>query len=87
MTGGEDFEKLSSARLLTTSEYTLNSALGYISLKTTLQSDQVLAVAYEYTYNGQTYHVGEFAADHTAAQEALYVKALKNTSNNPQQFN
>jgi cell surface protein SprA len=86
-TGGEDFEKLSAARLLTSSEYTLNAALGYISLKTTLQTDQVLAVAYEFTYGGQTYRVGEFAADHTTAGEALYVKSLKNTSNNPQQPN
>ena len=86
-TGGEDYEKLASARLLTSSEYTLNAALGYISLKTSLQSDQVLAVAYEFTYGGTTYRVGEFAADHTNAQEALFVKALKNTSNNPQQFN
>jgi len=87
MTGGTDYEKLSSARLLSSSEYTLNAALGYISLKTTLQTDQVLAVAYEYTYGGQTYKVGEFAADHTNASEALFVKALKNTSNNPQQAN
>ena len=87
MTGGEEFEKLSSARLLNSSEYTLNSALGYISLKTSLQTDQVLAVAYEYTYGGVTYRVGEFAADHTNAQEALFVKSLKNTSNNPQQSN
>ena len=87
MEGGEDFEKLSAARLLTSSEYTLNAALGYISLKTALQTDQVLAVAYEFTYGGRTYRVGEFAADHTAAQEALFVKALKNTSNNPQQAN
>ncbi|MBR1547812.1 MAG: cell surface protein SprA, partial [Prevotella sp.] len=57
------------------------------SLKTTLQTDQVLAVAYEYTYGGQTYRVGEFAADHTNASEALYVKTLKNTSSNPQQAN
>ena len=87
MTGGVDYEKLSAARLLTSSEYTLNKALGYISLKTTLQTDQVLAVAYEYTYGGQTYRVGEFAADHTTASEALFVKSLKNTSNNPQQPN
>ena len=86
-TGGEDFEKLSAARLLTTSEYTLNKYLGYISLKTALQTDQVLAVAYEFTYGGQTYRVGEFAADHTATNEALYVKALKNTSNSPYQPN
>ena len=85
--GGTDYEKLASARLLTTSEYTLNSALGYISLKTTLQTDQVLAVAYEYTYGGRTYRVGEFASDHTNATEALFVKALKNTSNNPSQPN
>ncbi len=86
-TGGQDFEKLSAARLLTSSEYTLNKALGYISLKTTLQTDQVLAVAYEYTYGGVTYRVGEFAADHTNASEALYVKSLKNTSNSPAQPN
>ena len=85
--GGEDYEKLSSARLLTSSEYTLNSALGYISLKTALQSDQVLAVAYEFTYGGATYRVGEFAADHTNTAEAIYVKALKNTSNHPKQPN
>ena len=86
-TGGEDFEKLSAARLLSSSEYTLNAALGYISLKTTLQTDQVLAVAYEFTYGGSTYHVGEFAADHTNTSEALYVKALKNTSSSPHQPN
>ena len=85
--GGTDYEKLESARLLTASEYTVNSALGYISLKTTLQTDQVLAVAYEFTYNGQTYQVGEFASDLTDVKQALFVKALKNTSNNPQQGN
>ena len=86
-TGGVDYEKLASARLLSSSEYTLNKALGYISLKTSLQTDQVLAVAFEYTYGGRTYKVGEFASDHTNAGEALYVKSLKNTSNNPQQAN
>ena len=85
--GGSDFEKLSNARLLTSSEYTLNKALGYISLKTALQTDQVLAIAYEYTYNGVTYQVGEFASDLTDVNSALIVKALKNTSNNPNQSN
>ena len=85
--GGTDYEKLSAARLLNASEYTLNAALGYISLKTPLQTDQVLAVAYEYTYGGQTNRVGEFAADHTNTSEALFVKALKNTSNHPKQPN
>ncbi len=85
--GGTDYEKLQSARLLTSSEYTLNKSLGYISLKTTLQSDQVLAVAYEYTYGGVTYQVGEFASDITDVNQALFVKSLKNTSNNPSQGN
>ncbi len=85
--GGIDYEKLSSARLLTSAEYTLNEALGYISLKTALQTDQVLAVAFEYTYGGRTYQVGEFASDVTDTKQCLFVKALKNTSNNPSQGN
>ena len=84
---GRDYEKLSSARLLTSSEYTVNKALGYVSLKSGLQTDQVLAVAFEFTSGGVTYKVGEFAADITETSKALYVKALKNTSNNPQQAN
>ena len=84
---GRDYEKLSSARLLTSSEYTLNQALGYVSLKTGLQTDQVLAVAYEFTAGGVTYQVGEFAADLTDTSKALFVKSLKNTSNNPLQGN
>ena len=85
--GGADYEKLERARLLNSSEYTVNKALGYVSLKTSLQTDQVLAVAYEYTYGGVTYQVGEFASDITDSNKALYVKALKNTSNNPHQGN
>jgi len=85
--GGADFEKLSNARLLNSSEYTVNSALGYVSLKTALQPDQVLAIAYEYTYGGVSYQVGEFASDLTDVNSSLIVKALKNTSNNPQQPN
>ncbi|MBQ8714931.1 MAG: cell surface protein SprA [Prevotella sp.] len=85
--GSVDYEKLASARLLNSSEYTVNTAMGYISLKSGIQTDQVLAVAFEFTYGGATYQVGEFASDRTNASEALYVKSLKNTSNNPQQKN
>ena len=85
--GGSDYEKLASARLLTSSEYTVNNSLGYISLRTGLQTDQVLAVAFEYTYNGQTYQVGEFASDQTQTNKVLFVKALKNTQNSPSQGN
>src|SRR5574344_1974792 len=77
-TGGSDYEKLESARLLTSSEYTVNTSLGYISLKSSLQTDQVLAIAYEYTYGGVTYQVGEFASDNTDTEKALFVKSMKN---------
>jgi len=87
LVGGADYEKLESARLLNSSEYTVNTALGYISLKTSLQIDQVLAVAYEYTSGGVTYQVGEFASDLSDTKQALFVKSLKNTSNNPRQGN
>lgn len=86
MEGGSDFEKIESARLLTSSEYTLNSALGYISLKTALNQDEVLAVAYEYTYNGQVYQVGEFSTDGSEelrAPNALALKMLKSGANAP----
>ena len=84
---GLDYEKLSSARLLNSSEYTVNKSLGYISLKTGLQTDQVLAVAYEYTLGGVSYQVGEFASDLTDASQALFVKSLRNTSSAPFQYN
>ena len=81
--GGVDYEKVESARLLSSSEYSVNTALGYVSLKSTLQTDQVLAIAYEYTYRGQTYQVGEFASDIKENTQTLYVKSLKNTSCTP----
>lgn len=81
--GSVDYEKIENARLLKSTEYTLNRAVGYISLKQTLQPDDVLAIAYEYTLNGTRYQVGEFASDVSDTQQTLYVKLLKNTSNRP----
>ena len=81
--GSRDYEKLQSARKLNTSEYNLNTALGYVSLNNNLQTDDVLAVAYEYTYNGTTYQVGEFAADVPNNTQALIVKLLKSTTGSP----
>lgn len=90
MEGGVDFEKIESARLLSSSEYTLNSALGYISLKAALNQDEVLAVAYEYTYNGQVHQVGEFStdgSDELRAPNALALKMLKSSANAPDKKN
>lgn len=81
--GGRDFEKVESARLLKSSEYILNSTLGYISLKSALSTDEVLAVAYEYTYKGKVYQVGEFSSDVTSSEQSLYLKMLRGTTVSP----
>ena len=81
--GSTDYEKIENARLLNSSEYTLNTHLGYISLKSMLQSNQSLAVAYEYTYGGTTYQVGEFSTDINDNDKALFVKLLKPVNNAP----
>ncbi|GAB2985400.1 cell surface protein SprA [Mucilaginibacter puniceus] len=82
-TGGTDnYAKLTYARKLKSTEFTLNPQLGYISLNYPLNNDEVLAVAYQYTYNGQQYQVGEFSTDIPAdpvESKLLYVKLLKNT--------
>ena len=82
--GGNDYEKIESARKLETSEYTLNPQLGYISLRVPLQADEVLGVAYSYSYNGSTYQVGEFSTDDPSnTTNNLYVKLLKGTTVSP----
>ncbi|MGD0582333.1 MAG: cell surface protein SprA [Bacteroidales bacterium] len=80
---GQDFEKVENARLLDPREYTFNQQLGYISLNSALNSDEVLAVAYQYTLNGQVFKVGEFSTDGINAPQALILKMLKGTTLSP----
>jgi cell surface protein SprA len=77
------YEKVENARKLTEQEYTYNALLGYVSLNSPLNNDEVLAVAYEYTYNGETFQVGELSTDGAQGQEALILKLLKPTITNP----
>ncbi len=77
------YEKVENARKLTEQEFTYNAQLGYISLNQPLNNDEVLAVAYEYTYRGETYQVGEFSTDGVSGSEALVLKLLKPTIMNP----
>ena len=77
------YEKLENARLLTTSEYSYNSILGYISLNQSLNNDEVLAVSYQYSYGGKTYQVGEFSTDGIKGNNALFLKLLKGTNTSP----
>lgn len=80
---GQDYEKIEKARKLNASEYSLNDKLGYVSLNGALNADEVLAVAYEYTYQGETHRVGEFTSDGPADPETLILKLLKGTYLSP----
>tara|TARA_Y100000994_G_scaffold43191_1_gene33777 strand:- start:12506 stop:19615 length:7110 start_codon:yes stop_codon:yes gene_type:complete len=83
---GLDYEKIENARRLSSSEYSINSQLGFISLNQALGSDEILAVAFQYTYMGETYQVGEFATDVTAPS-TLILKLLKSTMTDISQSN
>ncbi len=80
---GKDYEKVENARLLDPSEYVLNDKLGYISLNQALNSDEVLAVAYEYTVRGEIFTVGELTSNALAAPSTLIVKMLRSTMQSP----
>ncbi len=79
MTNGTDFEKITSARKLSPTEFTFHPQLGYITLTRKLQNDEALAVAYEYTYNGRPYKVGELSEDYANLKdnEIVYLKLLR----------
>lgn len=80
-----DFEK-TRARKLSQNEYTLQPQLGFISLNQQLKPDEVLAVAFEFTYQGQTFRVGEFSQDvpyDPDVQNVIILKMLKSVSVRP----
>ena len=84
---GRDYEKIEQAVLLRPNEFEINTKLGYISLRTTVQASRILAVAYEYEYQGEIYQVGEFSNDGVEHPEVLIVKMLKSPQANPQYNN
>jgi cell surface protein SprA len=83
----QDFEK-TFARKLDSTQYTFHPKVGFISLSQPLQTDDVLAIAYQYSYNGKIFQVGEFSQDlppdsTSATQKILFLKLLKATSQRP----
>ncbi|MEL6535516.1 MAG: cell surface protein SprA, partial [Bacteroidota bacterium] len=80
-----DFEKITGARRLSEQEFTYNRQLGYLSLFRKLQNDEMLAVAYEYTYNGQRYQVGELPENYSDRpdDDVILLKLLRPTQINP----
>ena len=83
-----DFEKVTSARKLDNDEYVVNNSLGYISLLRRLQNDEVLAVSYEYTFNGNVYKVGELSEDYQnkSDDEIIILKLLRPSNINTEIF-
>lgn len=80
---GREFEVLTRARRLNPlTDYTLNNRLGYISLNTSLNYDEVLSVAYQYTLNGKVYQVGEFSDQFPTGDKLIILKMLKSTQLN-----
>jgi cell surface protein SprA len=79
LTKGLDFDQVSGARKLAPNEFFFNRELGYLSLSRRLQNDEVLAVSYEYTYNGQVYKVGELSEDYQNRPESelIFLKMLR----------
>ncbi len=78
MQSARDFEVLQNARKLNATEFTYNNRLGFISINQSINNDQTVAVAYQYTYNGKVYQVGEFSDQFTTGP--LYLKLLKSGS-------
>ncbi len=80
----QDFEK-TFARKLQQSDYFFNPQIGFLSLNQPLQPDEILGVAFQFTYNGRVYQVGEFSQDippdsSGTTQKVLFLKLLKATS-------
>jgi cell surface protein SprA len=76
---GTDFETITGARKLANTEFTFHKELGYITLQRKLQSDEALAVAFEYTYNGRVYKVGELSEDYSnlSEEDVIFLKLLR----------
>ncbi len=87
MRTGKDFEVFKGRRL-STSEYTYNAELGFISLNRPLQPEDVLGVSYEYTYSygnkaDTLLRVGEFTEFSDTIGKVMYVKMLKSKAQSP----
>jgi cell surface protein SprA len=79
----QDYVRLAGARKLNPNEYTYNARLGYISLNQALNSNEVLAVAFEYTVGNTVLTVGDLTTSGINPPKALFVKLLKSTNINP----
>lgn len=86
---GVDFQMNENMRKLNENEFQFHPQLGYISLNSQLQPNQVLFVAYEYMLGGRVYQVGDFTMDpgkqaNATNSNVLFLKMLKPSTVKPQ---
>jgi len=82
---GRDYT-MATMRQLSSSEFSFQPQLGYISLNTQINADDIVAVAYRYTYNGKIFQVGEFAEDFppdSTNAKVLFLKMVKGVAATP----
>lgn len=84
----QDF-RLTQARMLQSNEYTFDPQLGFLSINTPLQDQDIIGVAFEYDdlATGQSYQVGEMTesvvVDSTGTDRVIFLKMLKSTDIRP----
>ncbi len=73
------------ARKLDVGEYSINPITGFLSLRSSLNPSQMVAVSYQYTYNGQRYKVGELAQDYQGRRddEVIFLKLIRSPNGQP----
>jgi cell surface protein SprA len=79
---GNDYEPLRARKLVQGRDYTFQPLLGYISLTQPLRNDEVMAVSFEYTFNGQVFRVGELTEDYQSRgdKDVIILKMLRPSS-------
>ncbi|HEX8546210.1 MAG TPA: cell surface protein SprA, partial [Cytophagaceae bacterium] len=84
LANGQDYYIINSARKLLPTDFKFNQELGYISLNSPISSQDLVAVAYEYTYNDKIWKVGDLTGDVPGGDtinSALVLKMLKPIGN------
>ncbi len=75
---GEDFINV-RARKLSPDEYSVNPNTGFLSLRRRVSDQQMIAVSYQYAFDGNNYQVGEVTQDYQGRgeNEVIFLKLIK----------
>lgn len=73
------------ARKMEVGEYSVNPVTGFLSLRSSLNPSQMVAVSYQYTYNGQRFKVGEVSQDYLSLRDdqVIFLKLIRSPNGQP----